>query len=86
MWGVARVLLALAGALAGLRFTPDVAPHATAAAEGADEFVHIGWHHAYLRCEIHRCDTAETRTTDLVPDTVTSMVNLAVLFQQKRMS
>ena len=54
-----------------------------AAAEGADEFVHNRWHHAYIRCEIHRCDTAETRTTDQVLDTVSGLVNVAVLFERK---
>ena len=54
-----------------------------AAAEGADQFVHNGWRHAYIRCEIHRCDTAEARTTDLVPETVSGLVNVAVLFERK---
>ena len=54
-----------------------------AGAEGADQFAHNGWRHAYIRCEIHRCDTAEARTTDLVPETVSGLVNLAFFVERK---
>ena len=40
MGGLVRALLALAGALASVHLTPDVAPQASAAAEGTDLW---GW-------------------------------------------
>ena len=53
------------------------------ASERADQFIHKGWQHTYIQCEIHRCDTCETRTTELVPETVSGLVNLGVFFGRK---
>ena len=55
-----------------------------ACAEHVDEVVHEGWKHAYMRCEMHRVDTAESRTTSLIPRAVSGLVNLGCLFSKHK--
>ena len=49
-------------------------------AELRDSVEHVGWTHMFFRCSIHRVDTCEKRTTDLVPKLVSGMVNLGLYF------
>jgi hypothetical protein len=50
------------------------------AAERADLADDQGWHHVLCRCFIHRVDTAEKRSTDLILAIVSGLVNLGVFF------
>ena len=53
-------------------------------AEHVDEVVHEGWKHTYIRCEMHRVDTAESRTTSLIPRAVSGLVNLGCFFDKHK--
>ena len=49
-------------------------------AERGDAAEHEHWIHMYFRCCIHRLDTCEKRTTDIMPSVISGMVNLGQYF------